>query len=222
MKVMAELPEFFKPYLKPSSVVALPIQYDAYPASFDESYLDFIDQYNEYAEDRENDFVYELQRICDTKYASASKKNTNVPPERMHIEALADRAADSALQQGSVLILSLDASSNVKGFAVLRELNKEDTFVFLICANVKGETEKILTKIEELARKEKHKHITADAINKSLVDYYARYGFVGKEPSEYYRDNYIYNFYVEKQLGGKKSRLTKRRKVLSRRRRLHK
>ena len=222
---MSKLPEPLKRYIKPSSVVAIPLQYDTYLASFDDSYLDFIDWYYVYSEDRDNELIYELQLICDAKYASTFKadRRTRIP-ERTHITAMSDRASESALSTGHVLILSFDASSNITGFAVIRELNKTDTFLLLFCSNVKGEAQKIMAKVEELARKEKHKRITADAMNESLVKYYGQFGFVEKEPSDDYRENYIYDIYIEKQLGGRSRvlRLTKRRKVLSRRRRLHK
>ena len=221
---MSKIPEFFNPYLKPSSVVALPIQYDTYLSSFDESYLDFIDNYYNYSEDKDNELVYMLQAICDAKYASTFKEDRySRIPEQAHIQAVSDRASESALSTGHVLILSLDASKNITGFAVIRDIKKSDTFLLLFCSNVKGEAEKIMAKIEELARKEKHKRITADAMNESLVKYYGRFGFAEKPPSDDYKDNYIYDIYIEKQLGGRSRvlRLTKRRKVLSRRRRLH-
>lgn len=215
MKVMIK-------FLKPSSIIALPLQENVYTKSVPSSEFtyefqdillfppevegkdeDEAEEELEKWEDIRHDFIYALYEACSFKKSSTR---------------FASDTVERTLKEGHVLIVSTDASNKVIGFAILRAINN-DTYLDLFCANVPGEAAKIMGKVEELARKEGHKHITADAIDKKLVEYYTRYGFVSKPIPETYK-YYVENNYIEKQLGGR--RVTKRRKVFSRRRRLHK
>ena len=185
---MADFPEALRPHIKPSSILVFPT-----------SLINI--------EEEEENFIYELQQICNIK---SSEK-----------EPLGEHITSNAFDIGDTLLLSTDEENYITGFAIT--LTKDDdTFIIVLCSHTPGVAPKLMAKIEEIAKEKGHKRITADAINKSLVKYYARYGFVPKERPDAYKI-YVTNNYIEKQLGGRVLRLsrTKRRKVLSRRRRLH-
>jgi GGDEF domain-containing protein len=230
MKVMSSLPDFFEPYIKPPSVIALPIQPNVYTTAFPaETYADFIDNFQAMLtslpnvkgkdEDEAEEIIEKWEKTRDD-FLNGIYKTCNFKDSRTRfgIETI-----DRLLEYSShVLVLSLDASKNPTGFAILQNI-ENDTYLDVFCANVPGEAQKIMAKVEEIARKEGHKRITADAIHENLVKYYARYGFVAKDKPATYK-NIVDANYIEKQLGGRSRilRLTKRLKVLSRRRRLHK